>query len=137
MSNDEKKEYLNGYKYACRKILCSKEQLDALVETEQSAKIQQLSDMPKGGGRQSDLSDVLVSIERLQNMIDDKIVESLRIKVDIESKIFNVEEPDEARLLRLRYIDFKTWEEIACLMHYSYRQTLYIHGRALSNFMIA
>lgn len=36
-------------------------------------------------------------------------------------------------LLRLRYIDGRTWEQIAVRMGYSFRQILRMHGTALEN----
>lgn len=134
MSNEEKKEYLNGYRNACKRIINLQEQMESLREVEQSAKIQQLSDMPKGGSRHKDLSDLLIKLEKLQDKIDDAIIESLQVKVEIEDTLLRVRDSDEARILRFRYIDFMKWEEISVKMNYSYRQVLYIHGRALANY---
>lgn len=134
MSNEEKKEYLNGYRNACKRIINLQEQMESLREVEQSAKIQQLSDMPKGGNRHKDLSDLLIKLEKLQDKIDDAIIESLQVKVEIEDTLLRVRDSDEARILRFRYIDFMKWEEISVKMNYSYRQVLYIHGRALANY---
>ena len=39
-----------------------------------------------------------------------------------------------AELLTLRYIDGKRWEEIACMMHYSFRHVTRLHGQALAAF---
>ena len=39
-----------------------------------------------------------------------------------------------AELLFLRYVDGKRWEEIACIMNYSFRHVTRLHGQALAAF---
>ena len=39
-----------------------------------------------------------------------------------------------ARVLTLRYVDGKRWEEIACIIGYSFRHVTRIHGQALHAF---
>jgi len=39
-----------------------------------------------------------------------------------------------ATILRLRYVDCKRWEAIACDMTYTYRHVLRVHGEALQAF---
>lgn len=134
--NERKKEYLNSYKNLCRKLKSLEDQLQSLREVEQSAKIQQLSDMPKGG-KQTDLSDVMVSLEVVFTKIIRARAECLKMKLEIESNIADMEDGVEADILRKRYLEFKTWEQICVEIGYSWRQTHYIHSRALSNFNIA
>ena len=85
--NEKKKEYLWGYRNACKRLAVLEEQLQSIRQVEQAAKTQQLSDMPKGGGHQTDLSDLLVKIENWQRMIEEAKVNAMSIKVDIETKI--------------------------------------------------
>ena len=106
MSREEKKEYLNGYKKACIKLVALQEQMESLREVGQTARSQQLSDMPKGGKRHKDLSDLVVKTEKLQDRIDDVMIETLQVKIDIEESLLGVKDAEEARVLRLRYIDF-------------------------------
>lgn len=134
MSREEKKEYLNGYKKACIKLVALQEQMESLREVGQTARSQQLSDMPKGGKRHKDLSDLVVKTEKLQDRIDDVMIETLQVKIEIEESLLEVKDAEEARVLRLRYIDFMKWEDISEEMNYSYRQVLYVHGRALENY---
>ena len=129
-----KKEYLTGYRKACKKIESLKEQLGSLREIEQSVKSQQLSDMPKGGNRHQDLSDLMVKLEDLQVQIADAIMVSCRIKLEIEGSLWKLEDPEEARVLRFRYIYFMDWEEISGIMGYSTRQSRRIHDEAIKNF---
>lgn len=136
MSNEEKKKYLNGYRNVCLKIVDLKEQLESLRLAEQQAKGQQLSDMPKGGHRQQDLSDVIIRIETLKDRIDKEIVKSINRRIEIENTILGVEDATERRLLRLRYIEFLKWEEICVRMEYSWMQIHRIHKKVLEKIEI-
>lgn len=129
----DKKEYLMSYKKACKRIESLKEQLNSLQEIEQSVRSQQISDMPKGGGRQQDLSDLMVKLEDLQIQIADAITESCKIKLEIEEALWKLEDPGEARVLRFRYIYFMPWEEISRTMNYSRKQIQRIHQKAIQN----
>lgn len=128
-----KKEYLTGYRKACKKIENLKEQLESLREIEQSVKSQQLSDMPKGSNRHQDLSDLMVKLEDLQAQIADAIMVSCRIKLEIEGALWKLEDPEEARVLRFRYIYFAKWEEISKIMSYSRSQIKRINEKAIIN----
>lgn len=134
--NEKKKEFLNNYKNLCRKIKSLEEQLQSLKEVEQSAKIQQLTDMPKSG-RQTDLSDYIVRAEKVMSKIIKLKRECEGRKLEIENIIADMQDGIEADILRKRYLEFKTWEQICVEIGYSWRQTHYIHSKALSNLKIA
>jgi len=133
---EKKKEYLKSYKRLCDKLKSLEDQLQSLREVEQSAKIQQLSDMPKAH-RQADLSDVMVKIEAIYTKIIRLRAECIEKKLEIESRIADMPDGIEADILRKRYLEFKPWEEICVELNYSWRQTHYLHSRALSNLKIA
>ncbi len=128
-----KKEYLTGYRTACKRIENLKEQLESLWEIEQSIKSQQMSDMPKGSSRHQDLSDLMVKLEDLQERIDDAITESCRIKLEIEEALWKLEDAEESRVLRYRYIYFIRCSEISKIMNYSRTQVWRIHDKAIKN----
>lgn len=62
-------------------------------------------------------------ISRLQNKID-----------AAAEQIDSMDDIHHSTILRLRYINGKRWEEIACDMHYSFRHVIRIHGDALQAF---
>lgn len=132
-----KKEYLAGYRKACKKIESLKEQLESLLEIEQSVRSQQLSDMPKGSNRHQDLSDLMVKLEDLQAQIADAITDSCKIKLEIEEALWKLDDPEEARVLRFRYIYFMTGREISSTMSYSPRQIWRLHDNAIKNLKMA
>ena len=61
-------------------------------------------------------------------------LEKVRLYSEIEFKIRQMENEDEQRVLRLRYIKGLKWEEVAVEMGYSWRRIHDIHGKALRNF---
>jgi hypothetical protein len=134
--NEKKKEYLNGYKNLCWKVRSLEEQLSSLREVEQSPKIQQMSDMPKGS-KQTDLSDLMVREEALFAKIKEKRVECLEKKLEIEGRIADMTDGIQSSVLHSRYICCRTWDQIAYDLGYSSRQIINIHGKALIHFNIS
>ena len=131
--NEKKKEYLNSYKKLCQKLKSLEEQLQSLREVEQSAKIQQLSDMPHGS-KQSDLSDYMVKLDVVFTKIIRTRDECIKRKLEIENCIADMVDGLESAILHKRYIELKTWAQICVEINYSWRQTHYLHSKALSNF---
>ena len=93
----------------------------------------QYSDMPKGSGSERDLSDYMVKVEELQEQLNRKLDECIRIEIQIRTDIDRMEDDRERDLLRLRYIDGMTWEMIAERMGCAVRHVHRIHGRALAH----
>lgn len=133
--NEQKKEYLNSYKKLCRKLQSLEEQLQSLRETEQAAKIQRLTDTPKGC-RQTDLSDYMARVDELEQEIQVKRQECICKKLEIERCIVQMEDGVECDVLHKRYIESKPWERICVEINYSWMQTHRIHGNALNSFVI-
>ena len=80
---------------------------------------------------QDKLSELIPKIVDLKNELKKDVDNLLNLKLDIIQKINNVENNDYKLLLTLRYLNFKTWEEIAVEMDYSYQWIHVLHGRAL------
>lgn len=64
-------------------------------------------------------------------LIDSKIRELVGIKTEIIRAVGRVDDPTLRALLEARYINFKTWEQIAVKLSYSYMHVCRLHGRAL------
>ena len=61
----------------------------------------------------------------------------LRCENEVRKRMEQIEGMDNvlyAKVLTLRYIDGKRWEEIACVIGYSFRHVTRLHGQALSAF---
>lgn len=93
---------------------------------------QRLDGMPRGGSGENYL---------LEERMDDK-AELLALykekEAELDAALLIIEnaiemlEPRERQLVRLRYIDGLTWEQVAVEMNYSWRQVHRIHGDALA-----
>ena len=90
----------------------------------------QYNDMPKAHNT-SDLSDYYARVEVYVDMLLDRERELIGVNADIMMTVDRLEDPDERRVLMLRYIDRKPWIAIANAIPCSERAVYYLHGRAL------
>ena len=72
----------------------------------------------------------------LQAEVNKEIAVLVDLIAEIHTKIEQLENPTERAVLTERYINVKSWEEIAEIIGYSDRNTRYLHGKALLNFAI-
>lgn len=72
----------------------------------------------------------------LQAEVDKEIAVLVDLIAEIHTKIEQLENPTERAVLTERYINVKSWEEIAEIIGYSDRNIRYLHGRALLNFAV-
>ena len=77
---------------------------------------------------------VIEKIDELERDIEDKIRHLMELKDEISRAIDKLESYDEQMVLRYRYIDNCTWEEIEHMMNVSERTVFRIHGSALAHF---
>ena len=73
----------------------------------------------------------VAKIATLEQEINAEIDELIRVKAEIEHTISAVADERLRLILIARYINCKTFEYIACEMHYSYKQICRLHGKAL------
>lgn len=96
-----------------------------------------LSDMPKSQSiSNSRLEDTVVKIVDLQEEINRDIDSLVDLKRDIVRTIKSVQNPEYQIILELRYLCFKTWEEIAVQMNYSIDNVFKIRKNALKSVVI-
>lgn len=55
-------------------------------------------------------------------------------KMEIAESIGKVKDPIYCRILNMRYVEMKTFEEIAVEIGYTYRHTIRLHGSALKEY---
>ena len=68
---------------------------------------------------------------RLKNDIDLHNVEIDRLRKEIEGVIDKVDDDNLKTLLRLRYLEFKKWEDIMYILNYSRANVFILHNKAL------
>ncbi len=86
--------------------------------------------------RNSRLEDTVVKIIDLQEEINRDIDRLVDLKRDIVRAIKKVKKPEYQILLELRYLCFKTWEEIAVKMNCSIDNVFKMRNKALKIFEI-
>jgi 3-methyladenine DNA glycosylase/8-oxoguanine DNA glycosylase len=107
------------------------EQLSSLRELSTKATAT-FSDVPPSGTRNVHrMEDVICKIVMLKDEINAEIDRLVDLKRDIHAVIGEVQDPEYQTLLELRYLCFKTWEQIAVLMNYSTKYLFELHARAL------
>ena len=72
----------------------------------------------------------------LQAEIDKEIAELVELITEIHAKIEQLSDTTEKAVLTERYINGRSWEEIAEIVGYTVRQTLNIYGKALKHFTL-
>lgn len=91
-----------------------------------------LSDMPRSSSPNLNrMEDVILKIVTLEQEINADIDALVDLKHDIMRLIKKVQNPEYQTVLELRYLCFKTWEQIAVDMNYSIHHLYKLHNAAL------
>ena len=125
------KEYL-GQAYRLDQRINSKlEQVISLRELTTKATAT-MSDMPGGGSRNVyKMQDIIGKIVDLETEINADIDRLVDLKREMVAVIKAVANPEFQTLLELRYLCFKSWEQIAVDMNFSMQHSFRIHDKAL------
>ena len=90
-----------------------------------------MSDMPGGGSRNVyKMQDIIGKIIDLENEINADIDQLVDLKRELVAVIKAVDNPECQTLLELRYLCFKTWEQIAVDMNYGIDNIYKLHNKA-------
>ena len=95
-----------------------------------------ISDMPRSGNRSNIIENGIASIDEIEETITNDLNELIELREEIEGKIENVDDLKLKEILKSRYLDFKTWEEIAYRNHCSWRHVYRMHENALDKITI-
>ena len=76
---------------------------------------------------------IIEKIVELEDVIRADIQKLLSLKLEIRNVINDVKDNEEKLLLKCRYLNFMTWENICYQMNVSMRTAHRIHGNALQN----
>ena len=85
----------------------------------------------KGNNIVSNVENKAIELISLKNNIDLHNIKIEELKKEISCVISRVEDENLRDLLRLRYLEFRKWEDIAYILHYSRRNVFYARDRAL------
>lgn len=127
----EMKEYLSQAFRIDQRIQSKMEQVASLNDLATRA-TGTYSDMPGSETRNLHrMEDAILSIIELEAEINEDICKLVQTKKDIVHKIKAVQNTEYQTLLELRYLCFKSWEQIAVDMGYELRWLYRLHHRAL------
>lgn len=132
------KEYLNQARHLDALINCRLREIDYWRDLSSSVSGMRFDGMPHSPNRLTEAPFVrcLEKIDEIQRDVEDKVAYLVRLKEEINTAIDMLASRDEQLLLRYRYLDDFTWEEIARMLNVSLRTVHRIHGSALQNFIV-
>ena len=133
--NEQKKEYLRGYRRHGRRIKLIEAEIDEIRSMKMYPTLNN-DGMPHGTG-QADLSGYAAELLEKENELYEEGVEQFKAHKDIMFKINQLENEDERDVLFYRYIRGKQVWEIANAMDYCESWIHKLHGRALKNLKIS
>ena len=96
-----------------------------------------LSDTPPSGTRNvHHMEDIIVKIIEMENEINRDIDNLVDLKREMVSVIKAVTDPELQTLLELRYLCFKSWEQIAVEMEYSIQHIFRLHDKSIKEIVL-
>ena len=127
------KDYLSQAYRIDQRINSKIEQVQSLRDLAEKASAT-LSDVPpsKGARNVHRMEDVIAKMMDMESEISADMTRLLNLKHEIVTVISCVESPELQTLLELRYLCFKTWEQIAVALHFDLRWVHRLHNRALN-----
>ena len=134
MTSAEKVAYLSGYKYAVteeRRLRDEIEQWRSRAERVTPA----MTGMPPSGGQNANAPFVSAaeSIANLELQLAEQLKRCVLMRQQIDVAIAQTQQPRLRRLLILRYVEARTFEQIAVEMYMDYRWVRRLHARAIEN----
>lgn len=130
------KEYLSQAYRLDQRINSKLEQIASLNDLATKC-TSTLTGMPRNPNRgSSTMADAVSKIVELQAEINRDIDRLVDLKCDMVRCIKAVDNTEHQTLLELRYLCFKTWEQIAVDMGYNVRHVYRLHDDAIGNLVI-
>jgi len=132
----DKKEALKKYQWICCEVKrLSGEILRLQSIAERATTV--LSDMPKGGNRESrPVEKSAIAIDKLRNILRTEQNRLITERLRLMGAINSVEDDRLRSVLNLRYIEDFTFEKIAVELEISYQWACKLHGDALEKILL-
>ena len=130
------KEYLSQAFRLDQRINSKLEQIASLRELAVKA-TSTLTDAPRSPNRNiHSMESIIAKMLNLENEINTDIDTLVDLKREIVTVIKQIENPEYQTLLELRYLCFKSWEQIAIDMGFNSKYIFRIHDNALIKVII-
>lgn len=132
------KEYLNQARHLDALINSRLREIDYWRDLSSSVSSTNFDGMPHSPNRPTEAPFVrcIEKIDEIQRNVEEKVAHLIQLRDEMNTQIDMMDSREEQTLLRYRYIDGFTWEEIARVMNVSLRTVHRIHGAALQNFIV-
>ena len=91
-------------------------------------------DVVSGSGSQDKIGDAIAKIVDTERAINRDIDTLVELREALSKKVDMLQDPNHIAVLHQHYFEFKSLEQIAADMGYTYRNVCYIHGKALQKF---
>lgn len=132
------KEYLNQARHLDALINSRLREIDYWRDLSSSVSNSNFDGMPHSPNRPTEapFARCIEKIDEIQRSVEEKVAHLIRLRDEINTQIDILDSREEQTLLRYRYIDGFTWEEIARMLDVSIRTVHRIHGSALKNFIV-
>ena len=125
------KEYLNQAYLLDQRIDSKLEQLISLRELVTRTTSIMGGEVVKRTRNTGTMQDVIAKMVDLENEMNADVDRLIDLKTEITNVINAVQSPEYRTLLELRYLGYKSWKEIARLMHYTESNVYKLHLKAL------
>lgn len=130
------KEYLNQAYWLDRRIDSKLEQLSALKDMATKTTSVMSDDVVSHTRNVHSMQDVIAKIIDMQAEINADIDQLVDLKREIMQVVKAVQNPEHQTLLELRYLCFKSWEEVAEELGYNVRHIYRLHDEAVEQITI-
>lgn len=135
--NDRKKDYLRSYKKTRNRINSLEEQKKQLRIDIQHVRASLGDGLPRSRGETTDLSVYFEQMSEIEEQLNTKRTEQAEKQRRITAAINALDDDDECTIMTEKYINGKTWEEVAEDNGYSWRTMHRIHSQALKKINLA
>ena len=130
MTREEKKAYLSRYRLAGREVRRLEEELGRW-ESRAASVTPGYGGEPGGSPRGDALQQAVERILELREDLGRQLMAEVSLRREMGAAIGSLEDPKLRLLLRLRYLDGLTWDELAEKMDLDPRWVRRLHVRAL------
>ena len=130
------KEYLNQAYWLDKRIDSKLEQLSALKEMATKTTSIMSDDVVSHTRNVHSMQDVIAKIIDMQTEINADIDHLVDLKREIMQVVKAVQNPEHQTLLELRYLCFKSWEDVAQELGYNVRHIYRLHDEAVEQIKI-
>lgn len=130
------KEYLDQARHLDALINCRLREIDYWKELSDNVSGMRFDGMPHSPNRATEAPFVrcLEQIDKIQQSVEEDVAQLVKLKDEISKALNRLESCDEQMVLRYRYLDGFTWEEIKGIMNMSERTVFRIHSNAIDHF---